>query len=78
LALQKKHIGKIICSQILELSVVKSPCLMGVLSPSIPSLSGIYAKQGNFIKSQYEMLNSAFNAQGSRVIIVVVHVKMSQ
>jgi hypothetical protein len=27
-----------------------------------------------FIKCQYEMLNSAFNAQGSRVIIVLVWV----
>jgi hypothetical protein len=31
------------------------------------------AKYGNFIKSQYGMLNSAFNAQGSRVIILLIH-----
>jgi hypothetical protein len=38
--------------------------------------SGIYAKQGNFIKSQYEMLKtSAFNAQGFRLTIVVVQVR---
>jgi len=30
--------------------------------------------QWNFIKSQYESWNSAFSAQGSRVIIVVVQV----
>jgi hypothetical protein len=29
---------------------------------------------GNFIKFGYEMLKSAFDAQGSRVIIVVVQV----
>jgi hypothetical protein len=34
-------------------------------------LSVVY---GNLIKSGYEMLKSAFNAQGSRVIIVVVQV----
>ncbi len=34
----------------------------------------VYAKKGNFIKSQYEILKFIFDAQGSRVIIAVVHV----
>jgi len=32
----------------------------------------VSAKQGNFIKSQCEMLKLSINAQGSRVITVVV------
>jgi hypothetical protein len=54
------------------------------LHPLTPLLV-VSAKYGNFIKSQYEMLKktqcemlsiSAFNAQGSRGIIVVVAVKV--
>jgi hypothetical protein len=51
---------------------------LGLLSP-LPPLSVVSAKYRHFIKSQYEMLqlnmkcwNSAFNARGSRLIIVVV------
>jgi hypothetical protein len=43
----KDQIGKIICSQILELSV-KSPCLLGLLSPFIPSSQWYICKARKF------------------------------
>jgi len=63
----------------LEISV-KPPCLWASFHPLTPLLV-ISAKEGNFIKSQYEMLKlgtkcwiSAFNVRGSRGIIVGVQV----
>jgi hypothetical protein len=54
----------------LKLSV-KSPSL----SPPIPSFSGIHNKVKNFLLNLImKCWNSAFNAQGSRVIIVIVQV----
>jgi hypothetical protein len=44
---------------------------LGLLSPPIPSFSGI-RKVRNFFK--IPVGNSAFHAQGSRVFILVVHV----
>jgi len=59
---------------------LSSPCLWASFQPLNPFLV-VSVKQGNFIKSQYEMLKlstkclfSAFNAQGSRGIILVVQV----
>ncbi len=44
-----------------------------------PLFSVAFAKQWNFIKSQYEMLKlSIFNAQGSRVIMVIGTGKSSE
>jgi hypothetical protein len=44
---------------IIELSV-KSPCLWACFHPLSP-LSVVFGKQGNFIKSQYEMLKLGIN-----------------
>jgi hypothetical protein len=68
----------------IEISIHKvtlsSPCLWASFHPLSP-LSVVSAKSRHFIKSQYDMLqfsmkcwNSAFNAQGSRLIIVLVQV----
>jgi len=64
--LRTEHWGQ---SYIIELSE-KSPSLLPSLSPPIPSLSGISKVRNLSMKCW----NSAFNAQGSRVIIVVVRV----
>jgi hypothetical protein len=46
---------------------------LGLLSPPVP-LSQWYLQSNEIIKSQYEMLKLSINAQGSRVITVVVQV----
>ncbi len=58
-----------------------SPSLWASFHPLTPLFSGIRKVRGDFIKSQYEMLKlstkrwiPAFNAQGSRGIIVAVQV----
>jgi len=43
-------------------------------SPPIPSFSGIHKSKEILLHLDMKCWNSAFNAQGSRVIIVVVHV----
>jgi hypothetical protein len=56
--------SKIICKVTLS---------VGLFSPET-LLPGVSVKEGNFIKSANEMLKSAFNAQGSRLIIVALQV----
>jgi hypothetical protein len=53
--------------------ICKVTLSLGLLLPPIPSFSGI-RKVRKFIKSQDEILKLSINAQGSRVIIIVVHV----
>ncbi len=69
---------EIIYRVIIEISA-NSPCLWASFHPLTPLL--VTVNQGSFIKSQYEMLKlsrkcwiPAFNAQGSREIIVAVQV----
>jgi len=66
---------------ILELSV-KKPCLHPVfgppLSPPIPSFSGIRKIKTFLLNLSMKCWNLPFNAQGSRVIIVVVQLQTVQ
>ncbi len=66
---------------ILQISTNIHPLFGPPFTPYNPSFSGLRKVRGDFIKSQYEMLKlstkrwiPAFNAQGSRGIIVAVQV----
>ncbi len=52
--------------------ILSSPSLCVSFHPLSPSLSEVRKVRKSIIKSGYECWNSAFNAQGSRLIIVVV------
>jgi hypothetical protein len=51
-----------------------SPCLWASFHPPIPSFSGICKVKPFLLNLSMKCWNTAFNAQGSRVIIVVVQV----
>ncbi len=69
--------GAINYNQIIELSVKATLCFTPYLlcfRPPIPSFSGIHKVTKFYLIQGMKCWNSAFNAQGSRVIIVVVQV----
>ncbi len=67
-------------NRVIRKVTLSSSCFLGLLSPAFPSFSWYSQKKNrHFNKSQYEMLQlstkcwySAFNAQGSRLIITVI------
>jgi hypothetical protein len=70
--LLSKHLTTPWYNRVIRKVTLSSPLSVGILAPPIPSFSGIHKVQDILLNLNMKFWNSAFHAQGSRLIIVVV------